>query len=199
MSNSTALLRILLCKVEILHGHSRGGLINIWFKFEDEIKPKLKHTGAGILSMANNLYPPRRCPLHARQAEGDKLSCLPVELNHMITKRVPVRDIVRTSALSRSWSPLEKLKLISCDGFNRLKLCAPNLRLFHICGYSVMINFSNTTKLESVHMELLSSGVWGLFPWKGRALEDVLGGLIYAEKLNVLNHFMKVSGSIYRI
>ncbi|KAF9598581.1 hypothetical protein IFM89_028208 [Coptis chinensis] len=37
----------------------RGGESIYGSKFEDEIKPELKHTGAGILSMANNLYPPR--------------------------------------------------------------------------------------------------------------------------------------------
>ncbi|KAF9598125.1 hypothetical protein IFM89_025361 [Coptis chinensis] len=39
-------------------GTSRGGESIYGSKFEDEIKPELKHTGAGILSMANNLYPP---------------------------------------------------------------------------------------------------------------------------------------------
>lgn len=34
-------------------GTGRGGLSADGGKFEDEIHPELKHTGAGILSMAN--------------------------------------------------------------------------------------------------------------------------------------------------
>ncbi|KAF9602168.1 hypothetical protein IFM89_025441 [Coptis chinensis] len=39
-------------------GIGRGGESIYGSKFEDEIKPKLKHTGAGILSMANNYIHP---------------------------------------------------------------------------------------------------------------------------------------------
>ncbi|KAG9144706.1 hypothetical protein Leryth_021653 [Lithospermum erythrorhizon] len=67
--SSTGSSRILLCKVEILLGLAEVGWrvsCNIgqsvkdemegsspFSKFEDEINPQLKHTGAGILSMAN--------------------------------------------------------------------------------------------------------------------------------------------------
>jgi peptidyl-prolyl cis-trans isomerase-like 1 len=40
-------------------GTGRGGASIYGEKFEDEISPALKHTGAGILSMANSgMYPP---------------------------------------------------------------------------------------------------------------------------------------------
>ncbi|PIA52476.1 hypothetical protein AQUCO_01000392v1 [Aquilegia coerulea] len=99
------------------------------------------------------------------------------------------------SLISDSTS-LQNLTLIECDGFNRLYICAPNLRIFDINSPCGDIYFNNCPKLIDAYIGLLPVAAGSLPPnllgTSTKRFELVLSGLRRVENLFISEHFMEV-------
>ncbi|KAF5198429.1 F-box/FBD/LRR-repeat protein [Thalictrum thalictroides] len=91
---------------------------------------------------------------------------------------------------------LQKLTLMNCDGFHRLYICAPNLRIFYFNGPCGDIYFDNCPKLIDAYIGLLPVLSGSLPPnFLGKStkrLELVLAGVHRVEKLFISEHFMEI-------
>ncbi|KAL5704912.1 hypothetical protein ACHQM5_023272 [Ranunculus cassubicifolius] len=91
--------------------------------------------------------------------------------------------------------PLTRLVLLACDGFSRLNINAPDLQIFALHGPCESINFGNAPKLAVAEIKMLpSTGQVHVPRHNGRRLnfEDVLGGLVNVEDLDVNNYFIQI-------